>query len=140
MQSGIIELIVCRCKGQPGTEMSIPFNRRGGPHRSVPKGGNDAHHMPSSQSSPLPHGGGPTIGMDRGDHRRTASYGRGGGPDGPDAYRQRQKDLIDQGKFREAQQMDIDDVRNKFGNKYDDAINDMLAYTDLLFEVFAKCK
>lgn len=140
VQSGIIELIVCRCKGQPDTEMSIPFNRRGGPHRSVPKGGNDAHHMPSSQSSPLPHGGGPTIGMDRGDHRRTASYGRGGGPDGPDAYRQRQKDLIDQGRFREAQQMDIDDVRNKFGNKYDDAINDMLNYTDLLFEVFAKCK
>jgi hypothetical protein len=45
-------------------------------------------------------------------------------------FRQRQKNLIDQGKFREAQQMDIDDARQRFGDKYDEAIQEMLDYTD----------
>ena len=48
------------------------------------------------------------------------------------AYRAKQKDLIDKGLFREAQQMDIDDVRTKFGNKYDEAIQQMLEYTEEL--------
>lgn len=30
--------------------------------------------------------------------------------------------------------MDIDDIREKFGDKYDDAINEMLAYIDELKE------
>ena len=43
-----------------------------------------------------------------------------------------QKELIDKGLFREAQQMDIDDVRAKFGNKYNESIQEMLEYTDEL--------
>lgn len=34
--------------------------------------------------------------------------------------------------FREALQMDIDDIHDKFGDKYDDAINEMLEYVDQL--------
>lgn len=61
------------------------------------------------------------------DHRRTASWGPS---DSAAVYRQRQKELIDQGKFREAQQMDIDDVRQKFGNKYESGLQQMVKYTD----------
>ena len=38
--------------------------------------------------------------------------------------------LIDQGKFKEALQMDIDDIHDKFGDKYDEAISQMLEYVD----------
>ena len=45
---------------------------------------------------------------------------------GRDQFRQRQADLIAQGKCREAIQMDIDDIRSKFGSKYDESIREML--------------
>ena len=67
--------------------------------------------------------------MEPGDHRQTASYG--GSPEAK-AYRERQKELIDQGNVREAVQMDIDDLRSKFGNKYDSAIKEMESYLDTL--------
>lgn len=37
-----------------------------------------------------------------------------------------------QGKLMEAIQMDVDDIRGKFGNKYDDAIKQILDYADTL--------
>jgi len=57
--------------------------------------------------------------MDIPDHRQTASWGSS-----KDAkvYRAEQKKLIDDGKFDEAQQMDVNDVKSKFGKKYDSAI------------------
>ncbi|MGN6820465.1 MAG: hypothetical protein ACTHJR_17540 [Sphingomonas sp.] len=48
---------------------------------------------------------------------------------GTRAYRQTQADLIANGDFRGAQQMDINDINTKFGNKYDDAIQQMLRYS-----------
>jgi len=45
-----------------------------------------------------------------------------------------QKELIDQGKFKEAVQMDINDIHSKFGDKYDKAIGEMLTYLDKLEE------
>jgi filamentous hemagglutinin len=42
------------------------------------------------------------------------------------AYRAKQDELINSGKLREAIQMDIDDIRSKFGNKYDAHIKQML--------------
>lgn len=85
----------------------------------------EVHHMPSNESSTLETKDGPAIVMDSQDHRQTASCGNS-----RDAkeYRAKQKDLIDQGKFREAMQMDIDDIRDKFGNKYDEQIKQMLDY------------
>lgn len=47
-------------------------------------------------------------------------------------YREQQRELIEQGKFKEALQMDIDDIHEKFGGKYDDAIAEMLEYVDQL--------
>ena len=89
----------------------------------------EVHHMPSNESSPLETNDGPAIVMDQQDHRQTASCGNS-----RDAqeYRAKQKELIDQGKFDEALQMDIDDIHDKFGNKYDTQIKQMQDYIDVL--------
>lgn len=44
-------------------------------------------------------------------------------------YRQTQLDFINQGKFADAIQMDIDDIQSSFGSKYDSSINEMLDYS-----------
>ena len=69
--------------------------------------------------------------MDTPDHMKTASWGRS---KAAQAYRAIQKELIDKGLFREAQQMDIENVRALFGNKYDEAIQQMLEYTEELLK------
>ena len=79
----------------------------------------EVHHMPADSASELPRGEGPAIKMEKEDHRETASYGNS---KEAQEYRQKQKELIEQGKFREAFEMDVKDIRDKFGDKYDDAI------------------
>lgn len=83
------------------------------------------NHIPAKSASPMRHGEGSAIWMDKADHMRTASWGRSGG-----AWQRTQAQLIERGRYREAVQMDIDDIRSKFGNKYDRAIADMLEYLD----------
>lgn len=89
----------------------------------------EVHHMPSDYSSPLERAEGPCIEMDKEDHRKTASCGRSVEAQ---EYREKQRELIDQGDFRGALQMDIDDIHEKFGNKYDAPIQEMLKYVDKL--------
>ena len=103
--------------------------RTGGAYKDVPADGGQVHHMPADSVSPYSKGDGPGIRMATKDHMDTASWGRS---KGAQAYRAKQKELIDKGLFREAQQMDIDDVRAKFGNKYNESIQEMLEYTDEL--------
>ena len=107
--------------------------KKGGSYKDVIAPGEgskkEVHHMPSNDSTDLSLGDGPAIKMDKEDHRQTASCGRSREAD---EYRQKQKELIESGKFREALQMDIDDIREKFGDKYDDAIAEMLEYVDEL--------
>lgn len=79
--------------------------------------------------SPLAESEGPAIRMEPLDHQDTASWGNSRRAQ---LWRARQKELIDAGKFREAQQMDIDDIRAKFGPKYDEGIKQMLEYTETL--------
>ncbi|APJ02827.1 PAAR domain-containing protein [Silvanigrella aquatica] len=88
----------------------------GGRHADTtqPKGdGLDSHHMPAKSayegSKMNPDGEakqGPAIKMEPKDHRDTKSYGKKG-----EQYRQKQKELIQQGKLKEAVQMDIEDIR-----------------------------
>lgn len=91
----------------------------------------EVHHMPADSTYDLPRDDKPAIIMEKKDHQQTASWGSS-----YDAmeYRDAQKQLIDEGKYREALQMDIDDIRDKFGNKYDKEIDDMLKYVDKLEE------
>ena len=87
------------------------------------------HHMPpNSISNPRNSGlslitrsDGPAITMDIEDHKKTASYDS---RNSAIAYRERQI----RGSFRDALQMDIDDIRSKFGDKCDNAINELLRY------------
>jgi len=82
----------------------------------------EIHHMPANDINGLTLNDGPAIVMDKADHRQTASCGSS-----LDAreYRAEQKELVDNGKFKEAMQMDIDDIHDKFGDKYDEAIAQM---------------
>ncbi len=97
----------------------------------MPANGGQVHHMPADSVSPYSKNAGPGIRMDTPDHMKTASWGRS---KSAQEYRAVQKELIDKGLFREAQQMDIDNVRTLFGNKYDDAIQQMLEYTNELLK------
>ncbi len=110
-------------------------DRQGGRFGDIFKEGEgdkiEVHHMPADSVTELSRNDGPAIRMDKADHRETASCGSSREAR---EYRECQKDLIDEGKFDEAVQMDIDDIREKFGGKYDDAINEMLAYIDELEE------
>ncbi|HYP52824.1 MAG TPA: hypothetical protein VEQ42_04755, partial [Pyrinomonadaceae bacterium] len=108
---------------------AAPAVRNGGAYKNVPARGGEVHHMPADSISPLSRGDGPGIRMETADHRRTASWGRS---KAAQAYRAEQKRLIDQGRFREAIDMDVRDIRSKFGDKYDSAINEMMQYVDTI--------
>ena len=38
--------------------------------------------------------------------------------------------MIKDGDFKGAQQMDVNDIQSKFGDKYDKAVDQMLDYTE----------
>lgn len=107
--------------------------KKGGRYSDVKKNTDgekqEVHHMPADSASNLERNDGPAIAMDKEDHRQTASCGNS---KEAREYRAKQKELIDQGKFKEALQMDIDDIHEKFGDKYDDAIKEMMDYVDEL--------
>jgi hypothetical protein len=98
---------------------------KGGTHEemtAVKGDGLDSHHLPAKQANPsVDPKKGTAIQMDPSDHRRTASYGGGPGS-AQQAYRDKQKALIDAGRLDDAFLMDVHDIQSKFGNKYDEAI------------------
>jgi hypothetical protein len=105
---------------------------RGGSYSAVRGGGTRGHQMPSKGAWEAAGKGGaanraPAIQLEPGDHVDTASWGR---ISGADAYRKKQADLIRQGRWREALLMDINDIRHKFGDKYDLAILEALEYAE----------
>ncbi len=103
----------------------------GGRYKDVYKEGEgelyEVHHIPADSASNIERSDGPAIKMEKPDHRETASCGNSREAR---EYRETQKELINEGEFREAIQMDIDDIKEKFGDKYDDAISEMLDYVD----------
>ncbi len=106
----------------------------GGSYRDVKKAttesGKEVHHMPADSSNELRREDGPAIRMDASDHRLTASCGNS---KEAREYIAKQKELQNQGKWREAMQMDIDDLHSKFGNKYDEAARQCLVYAETIF-------
>lgn len=86
------------------------------------------HHVPSKdsyQGTGLSKDRGGAIEMDDFDHVQTASYGSG--PRAV-AYRSLQSQLIQNGNFKGAFDMDINDIRTKFGSKYDSQIQAVEQY------------
>lgn len=66
---------------------------------------------------------GPAIQMDTREHYGTGSWGPGAAAE---RWRAIQKELVDNGRFDDAMQMDIDDVTSQFPGKYDAAILQMI--------------
>lgn len=81
--------------------------------------------MPADAASDLSRSNGPAIAMRATDHKNTASFDN---LPGAREYRAAQADLISKGRFREAIEMDIADIRAKFGSTYDDGIAEMVDY------------
>lgn len=109
---------------QPAAEAVVQL---GGAHKVVRKlKGHHSHHMPADSISHVRRSEGPSIAMTALDHEKTASYGNRAVAK---RYREAQESLIKEGRFYDAQNMDIADVRKLFGSKYDDAIEQMLQYT-----------
>ncbi len=106
---------------------------QGGSYKDVKKyndtEGKEVHHMPAASASKLEFNEGSTILMDKEDHKKTASYGA---TREARYYQAEQKELIDNGKFREAFEMDVKDIQFKFADKYDGAIAEARAYVDKL--------
>lgn len=105
--------------------------RLGGAYKDVPANGGQVHHMPADSASPYSRREGPSIRMEIEDHMKTNSWGSS---KKAVAYRANQKELIEQGKFKEALQMDVNEIKGKFGNKYDEHLNQMDEYANELLK------
>lgn len=81
--------------------------------------GYERHHMPARSVTGRHPDCTPAIRMETADHRDTASWGSG---TEPQAYRKEQERLVKAGRFADAFEMDVQDIRRKFGSKYDEAI------------------
>ncbi|GEK04039.1 RHS repeat-associated core domain-containing protein [Streptomyces sp. ATE26] len=68
-------------------------------------------------------GMGPAIRMDAEDHRELSSTGSS---KESDEWRAKQRALIDAGRWDQAMKMDIDEIRELYGDKYDSHIKDMV--------------
>lgn len=103
------------------------YNFVGGAFGSMKAYEGERHHIPSKSVNGLSESSGPAIRMLKEDHKNTASWGKTS-----DAvkYRETEKKLVQQGKFDEAMQMGVDDIRKNFGTKYDKAIDQMIDYAE----------
>lgn len=113
-------------------QYTLNNGKKGGSYSEVKKNSNGeythVHEMPSRESTGVAkRDKGPAIKMTKEDHRLTASYCRSREAD---LYRAEQKRLIEMGNYHDAIQMDIDDIHEKFGSKYDEAIAEMLEYAE----------
>lgn len=87
----------------------------------------EIHHVPANEVNGLERNDGPCIEMEKEDHRKTASCGMSSEAR---EYRAKQRELIEAGDFKAAIKMDIDDIQSKFGDKYDNALHEMLDYAE----------
>jgi hypothetical protein len=108
--------------------------QKGGAHKETSKpvnDGMDSHHTPAKgayeDDIPLDPDDGPAIKMDPKDHQDTASWGSS---EEAREYRETQRQLIKNGKFKEAVEMDVKDIKTKFPGKYDEALKEMQDYVD----------
>jgi len=107
---------------------AVEGNAKGGRYDDlINQNNNERHHMPADSINGLERSDGPAIIMDKADHRLTASCGMS---KEAQEYRREQAKLVEKGEFRDAFKMDVDDIRSKFGDKYDDAIAQAEKYMD----------
>ncbi|MFK8295830.1 RHS repeat domain-containing protein [Capnocytophaga canimorsus] len=83
-----------------------------------------AEMNPSLQNLPT-YGTAPSIHMEKPEHRAMSTTGSS---IESKRWRHKQAELISQGKFVEAMEMDIDEAIGKYGKKYNEHINEMIEY------------
>jgi len=91
----------------------------------------EVHHMPADSASNLPKGKGPCIAITKNDHKRTSSYKN---YKKSRRFRRRQKFLVDNNRFLEAQEMDFKNLRRQFNSKYAKAMLEKLEYDKKLYD------
>ena len=69
--------------------------------------------------------------MEIADHKNTSSFDN---KSGSKAYRKKQAKLINSGKFKEAFDMDVQDIKNNFGSKYNNHLAQAEEYLSKLIE------
>ncbi|WP_186002393.1 hypothetical protein [Mycobacterium sp. KBS0706] len=132
------------CAKNPCAELAcgVPGSRyRGGAYGCVGQAENKtggpgdihAHHMPAKKYSPLNPAVGPAVQIDKADHYATASYGRK--VDGPEYALQRA--MLARGQVMQALLVDVAQLKAVAAGtgdptKYDEGINQMLAYATCL--------
>jgi len=89
----------------------------------------EIHHMPAASVSKLSRWKGPSIIMDKTDHKFTSSHGNN---KRAIRFRMWQKKLISENKFLQAERMDIINLYRKFGTKYEKGIKQKLEYDEQL--------
>lgn len=105
-----------------GQAEETPTTHEGGRYGDLTKesvAGTEVHHIPPKSVNGLKEADGPAIRMDIEDHRQTASFGPSN--EARD-YRAQQDQLVKEGRFEEALNNDIKDLKEKFGDKYDEVI------------------
>lgn len=127
----------------PDSKAEVNKEIKGGSYNQLKEAGHDHGHIPPEEKHHMPaweamenttkieYGDCPAIAMEKDDHKQTASWGNS-----LEAreYRAEQARLIKEGKIEEAMQMDIDDIHDKFGDKYDEGIQEMKDYYNNLKE------
>lgn len=131
--AGFSQIVSCF---SPSPSAGKPYPKQeGGKYSDVKKLSDGAteqvHHMPADSINGMKHSDGPSILMEAADHKMTASFDNKAGST---AYRLQQKQLIEAGRFREAFNMDVANIRYLFGNKYDGAIQKTTEYIEILIQ------
>jgi hypothetical protein len=85
--------------------------------------GKEIHHIPPTDSSGIPRADGMAILMDKADHRALTSTGSS---DDAGGHREDEEMHIDDGDMKAAVDLEICDIQERFGDKYDEAIRQML--------------
>ncbi len=108
---------------------TVRYNFAGGKYGTMSAYDGQRHHMPSNSVNGLSTYSGPCLRMITSEHKKTASYGNSASAQ---AFRKKEKKKVDDGKFLAAQKLGINDIRDRFGYKYNKAINNMVSYTKSL--------
>ena len=93
--------------------------------RAINKGG-EVHHLIADSVSEIPRRDAPSIWMTKSDHMQTESWGNS---NVSKIFRTTQKNLVKQGKNRDALTIGIKDVRSKFDSKYNKELLDVIDST-----------
>ena len=91
----------------------------------------EIHHMPANSVSNLTRWTAPCIILEKEEHKLTASYGRSKASQN---HRLKQKQLISEGRFLDAEIMDIKDILKKTKAKYVKALLQKLDYDEKLYK------